>query len=77
MLYYQVILIDQIILSNWIQSFSDRVGGEILIHRKEHLEQSIIEYALIIVFVAVVIVIFLAFVGPSIGNVYSGIITTL
>jgi len=48
-----------------------------LISRKEHLGQSIIEYALIIVFVAVVIVIFLAFVGPSIGNVYSGIITTI
>ena len=48
-----------------------------MIHRKDELGQSIIEYALIIVFVAVVIVIFLAFVGPSIVNVYSGIITTI
>lgn len=36
--------------------------------------QSLIEYALIMVFVAEVVVIILVFVAPSLGNIFSGII---
>lgn len=36
--------------------------------------QSLLEYALIITLVAVVIIVILALLGPSIGNMYSNVI---
>jgi pilus assembly protein Flp/PilA len=39
--------------------------------------QGIIEYALIMIFVAVVVIIIMVFIGPSMGNVYSNIISAI
>jgi pilus assembly protein Flp/PilA len=39
--------------------------------------QGIIEYALIMIFVAVVVIIVMVFIGPSMGNVYSNIISAI
>lgn len=39
--------------------------------------QGIIEYALLLVFIAVVVLVALRFFGPSLGNVYSSIDTSL
>jgi pilus assembly protein Flp/PilA len=36
--------------------------------------QGLVEYALILVFVAVVVIVILALLGPSLGKVFSGVI---
>jgi pilus assembly protein Flp/PilA len=42
-----------------------------------HKGQGFIEYALIISFVAIVVLIILLLLGPAIGNMYSNIISTI
>ena len=43
--------------------------------RQNHLRaQGLIEYALILVLVAVVVLVILAFMGPAVGNMYSNVI---
>ena len=39
--------------------------------------QGLVEYALILVLVALVVIIILALLGPSIGNIFSNIVTLL
>jgi len=39
--------------------------------------QGLVEYALILVLVAVVVIIILALLGPSIGNIFSNIVSKL
>jgi pilus assembly protein Flp/PilA len=39
--------------------------------------QGLVEYALILVLVALVVIVILAFLGPVIGNVYSSIIQAI
>lgn len=39
--------------------------------------QGLVEYALILVFVAIIIVVILAILGPAIGNVFSDMINLL
>jgi pilus assembly protein Flp/PilA len=39
--------------------------------------QGLVEYALILVLVAVVVIVILALMGPTIGNIFSNIITGL
>lgn len=39
--------------------------------------QGLVEYAFILLFVAVVAIVILLFVGPEIGNVYSNIISSI
>ncbi len=45
--------------------------------KKSEKGQGLVEYAVILVFVAVVIVIILTFVGPAMGGIYSNIIASL
>jgi pilus assembly protein Flp/PilA len=45
--------------------------------RRLNAGQGLVEYALILVFVAVVMVIIIAVLGPGIGNVYSNIVAVL
>jgi pilus assembly protein Flp/PilA len=47
-----------------------------LIARKEG-GQGMVEYALIIVFVAIVVLVILALLGPAIGNVFSNLLPLL
>ncbi len=42
--------------------------------RKTESAQGLVEYALIMVMVAIVVVVALAVIGPTIGNLYSNII---
>ena len=39
--------------------------------------QGLVEYALILVLVAIVVIVILALLGPSIGNIFSNIMTSL
>jgi len=39
--------------------------------------QGLVEYALILVFVAIVVIVILALLGPAIGNVFSNIINAI
>jgi len=39
--------------------------------------QGLVEYALILVLVAVVVIVILALLGPSIGNIFSNIVSSL
>ncbi len=39
--------------------------------------QGLVEYALILVLVAVVVIVILALLGPSIGNIFSNIVSQL
>lgn len=39
--------------------------------------QGLVEYALILIFVAVVVVAIASVLGPGIGNIYSNLVTTL
>ena len=43
----------------------------------KELGQGLVEYALILVFVAVVVLVVLAVLGPAIGEVYSNLISTI
>lgn len=43
-----------------------------------HVEgQGLVEYALILVFVAMIVIVVLLFLGPEIGNVFSNIIASI
>lgn len=46
-------------------------------HRQHQGGQGLVEYALILIFVAVVVVALLTILGPGITNIYGNIITTL
>jgi pilus assembly protein Flp/PilA len=39
--------------------------------------QGLVEYALILVLVAIVVIVILAILGPTIGNIFSNIVSTL
>jgi len=39
--------------------------------------QGLVEYALILVLVAIVVIVILTILGPSIGNIFSNIVTAL
>ena len=39
--------------------------------------QGLVEYALILVLVAIVVIVILAILGPTIGNVFSNIVTAI
>jgi pilus assembly protein Flp/PilA len=39
--------------------------------------QGLVEYALILVFVAVVVIIILALLGPAVGNIFSNLISQI
>lgn len=43
----------------------------------DHKGQGLVEYALILVFVTVVVIVVLAILGPAIGNAFSNIIVSL
>lgn len=43
----------------------------------DHKGQGLVEYALILVLVALVVIIVLAILGPAIGNAFSNIITAI
>ena len=44
---------------------------------KDSKGQGLVEYALILVLVAVVVIVILALLGPSIANVFSGVINMI
>jgi pilus assembly protein Flp/PilA len=48
-----------------------------MFRRLQKKGQGLVEYALIIVFVAIVIIIILSVLGPAIGNVFSLVITRI
>ena len=45
--------------------------------RRSEEGQGLVEYALILVFVAVMMIILITLIGPAIGNMYSNIVTQL
>ena len=48
-----------------------------MIYQPQEKGQGLVEYALILVLVAVVVIIILALLGPSIGYIFSNIISAL
>ena len=46
-----------------------------LIHREQG--QGLVEYALILVMVAIIVVVILAVLGPAIGNVFSSVVSLI
>lgn len=48
-----------------------------MLYRPREEGQGLVEYALILVLVAVVVIIILALLGPTIGNVFSDIVSAL
>jgi pilus assembly protein Flp/PilA len=53
-------------------------GRSYMLFRPRHEEgQGLVEYALILVLVAVVVIVILALMGPTIGNIFSNLITGL
>jgi pilus assembly protein Flp/PilA len=45
-----------------------------MIHAPQEKGQGLVEYALILVFVALIVIVILALLGPAIGQVFSNII---
>ena len=45
--------------------------------RRSEEGQGLVEYALILIFVAVMMIILITLIGPAIGNMYSNIVTQL
>jgi len=58
-----------------IPNFHERVAKMMFIHDNEG--QGLVEYALILVLVAMVVIVVLVFLGPEIGNVFSNIIANI
>lgn len=52
----------------------ESVGGR---STTEEMGQGLVEYALILMFVGVVLVLLLMILGPGLGNIYSNIVETL
>ncbi len=53
-------------------------GGEtIMLTPKAQRGQGLVEYALILIMVAVVVILILAVLGPAIGNIFSNILPLL
>ncbi len=52
-------------------------GGIIMLYRPKEDGQGLVEYALILVLVAMVVILVLALLGPTIGNTFSNIITLI
>lgn len=48
-----------------------------MIYQPRQEGQGLVEYALILVLVAVVVIVVLALLGPSIGNIFSNIMSAL
>jgi pilus assembly protein Flp/PilA len=46
-----------------------------MLNKKTERGQGLVEYALILVFVAIVVIVVLAILGPSVGNMYSNIVS--
>jgi pilus assembly protein Flp/PilA len=52
-------------------------GGDGMLFLPHEGGQGLVEYALILVLVALVVIVILAYMGPTIGNVYSNIIQNI
>jgi len=48
-----------------------------MLYIPRHEGQGLVEYALIIMLVAIIVLVILAVVGPSVGNMYSNVINLL
>lgn len=46
-----------------------------MLNLKTNRGQGLVEYALILVFVAIVVIVVLVILGPSVGNMYSNIVS--
>jgi pilus assembly protein Flp/PilA len=61
-------------------SFADAIifrKGENNMFKQQRKGQGLVEYALILVLVAIVIIVILSVLGPAIGNVFSQIVNTI
>ena len=52
-------------------------GDEDMLFTPREEGQGLVEYALILVLVAIVVIVILAILGPTIGNIFSNIVTNL
>jgi pilus assembly protein Flp/PilA len=52
-------------------------GGIIMFYLPHEEGQGLVEYALILVFVALVVLVILVIMGPAVGNLYSNVIAGL
>jgi pilus assembly protein Flp/PilA len=56
---------------------SHKKGENAMLFSPKEKGQGLVEYALILVLVAVVVIVVMRVLGPTIGNVFSGIINSL
>lgn len=54
-----------------------RLDGIIMIKPKDEQGQGLVEYALIMILVAIVVLIALALFGPAVGQLYSNIVNSI
>jgi pilus assembly protein Flp/PilA len=52
-------------------------GEFVMLFAQKEKGQGLVEYALIIVLIAIVVIVAMNFLGPTIGNVFNNIATTL
>ena len=55
----------------------NRKGEKIMLFSPKEKGQGLVEYALILVLVAVVVIVVMQILGPTVGNVFSSIISSL
>jgi pilus assembly protein Flp/PilA len=60
-----------------LHDFSREGGNPTMLYIPREEGQGLVEYALILVLVAVVVIVILALLGPSIGNIFSNIVSAL
>ena len=53
------------------------LNGRLPVSMKREEGQGLVEYALIMVMVAIIVIVILAVIGPSVGNVFSQVITLI
>jgi pilus assembly protein Flp/PilA len=52
-------------------------GGSEMLRNENEIGQGFLEYSMILVLVAVVVIIILAILGPTIGSLYSNVVTSI
>jgi pilus assembly protein Flp/PilA len=68
---------DRVIVGAYSPLIIRYTGGLIMFYLPREEGQGLVEYALILVLVALVVIVILALLGPTIGNTFSNIVSVI
>lgn len=65
------------LLGTYIDFRPTKEGKQAIIKKSSELGQGLLEYALIMILVALIVIVILALLGPAVGNMFSNIISNI